>query len=85
MRVADHVVQKHKDDKTRQDAINRQIHDLQKFADKYKNTLNKDIKQDEIMPVKMLYVMYENEFYTDLEYVYYKIRKKLEWFKNKYG
>jgi hypothetical protein len=84
LRVADHSLPKRNNDKTNHDAEDRQLYDLQKFANKHKY-INKKLKQDDDMPVKMLYVKYENEFYTDLEYVYNKIRKKLEWFRHKYG
>ena len=84
LRVADHFLPKRETDRTNHDAEDRQLNDLQTFANKHKY-INKNLKPDDDMPVKMLYVKYENEFYTDLDYVYDKIRKKLEWFRHKYG
>ncbi len=81
MRVADHSLKAWEDDKTRQDAVNRQKANLQKYVNAHKE-LNP--KYDGDIPVDFIYIKYENEFYSDLDEVYDKIRHKLASFRKKH-
>ena len=83
MRVSDHKLPLWDDDKTEQDAKNRQKQNLQNYANANK-VLNKNYGKEDEFPVDYVYVKYENEFYTDLDDVYRKIRYKLARFKNKH-
>ena len=83
MRVSDHTLPLWDDDKTEQDAKNRQKQNLQNYANSHK-VLNKNYGNKDNFPVDFIYVKYENEFYNDLEDVYKKIRQKLAQFRNKH-
>ena len=83
MRVSDHILPLRDDDKTQQDAINRQIRNFQLYANDNK-WLNKNFGDSDEMPATCIYVKYENAFYTELEDLYSKIRKRLEVFANKH-
>ncbi len=83
IRVADHFLIKHDDDRTYQDAKNRQKRDLQNYANDFKFDLNKEMETDVDMPVDMLYVKYNNAWYFTLDDLYDKIRDKLNRFIHK--
>lgn len=83
MRVSDHDLPRWKTDKTGQDAKVRQLNDLKAFAHNNR-FINKNLKADEEIPVEYIYVKYENEYYSDIEEVYAKIRQKLREFQNKH-
>lgn len=82
MRVSDHKVPLWDCDRTEQDAKNRQLGYLKAFAHSLKD-FNKNIcGTDEEIPVDYLYIEYENEFYTEPDDVYKKIRRRLAEFRN---
>lgn len=83
MRVSDHNLPRWKNNKNEQDAINRQLNDLKAFAHDNK-FLNKNLNVEEEIPVEYIYVKYENKWYSNIEEVYDKVRKKLQDFKNKH-
>lgn len=83
MRVSDHKLPLRDGDKTQQDAINRQIRNFQQYANDYRE-LNKNLMDSEEITATCIYVKYENEFYTELEDLYSKIRRKLQAFASKH-
>lgn len=83
LRVADHELNLWNTDKSIQDAQNRQLNNLKGFAHDNR-WINTKLKDNEEIPVKQIYIKYENEFYTSEEDVYNKIKEKLKTFKNKH-
>lgn len=83
LRVSDHDLPQWEKDKGKQDAKDRQLHTYQGIVNDFK-WLNKNLKDDEEIPVEQIYIKYENEFYSEWQDVYDKIRKKLEAFTNKH-
>jgi len=83
MRVSDHDVPRWRSDESERDAKIRQLNKLKSFAHNYR-FMNKNLKTDEEIPVEYIYVKYENEYYSDIEEVYAKIRQKLRDFQNKH-
>lgn len=82
MRVSDHKLPKWNNE-TEQDAKDRQLNFLRNATRDY-YILNKHLDNSEIIPVDYIYVKYENEYYSDIEEVYAKIRQKLREFQNKH-
>lgn len=83
MRVSDHDVPRWRNDESEQDAKVRQLNKLKAFAHNNR-FINKNLKADEEIPVEYIYVKYENEYYSNIEEVYAKIRQKLRDFQNKH-
>ena len=83
MRVSDHDLPKWDNDRTSQDTKNRQLDYLSNFTKNY-YMLNKHLKNGDTIPVDYIYVKYENEFYSDLDDLYNKVKEKLQAFKNKH-
>ena len=83
LRVSDHELPQWKKDKNKQIAKDRQLHRSQVIAHNNR-WMNKNLKDDEEIPVEQIYIKYENEFYSEWQDVYDKIRKKLEAFANKH-
>lgn len=82
LRVSDHILPLWDSDKSIKDAEQRQLNKLKSFAHNNK-WLNKNLSDEEEIPVEQVYLKYENEFYTSEEDVYNKIRQKIETFTNK--
>ena len=83
MRVSDHNLSKWNDKETEQDAKNRQLNHLKNQTKDY-YILNKHLMDKDTIPVEYIYVKYENEWYSNVEEVYTKIRQKLRDFQNKH-
>lgn len=83
MRVSDHNLSKWNDNETEQDAKNRQLNHLKNQTKDY-YILNNHLTDKDTISVEYIYVKYENEWYSDVEEIYDKVRKKLQNFKNKH-
>lgn len=83
MRVSDHDLPKWIDKETEQDTKNRQLNYLKNQTSDY-YILNKHLTDKDTIPVEYIYVKYENEYYSNVEEVYDKVRKKLREFRNKH-
>lgn len=83
MRVSDHNLSKWNDKETEQDTKNRQLNHLKNQTKDY-YILNKHLTDKDTIPIEYIYVKYENEWYSNIEEVYAKIRQKLRDFQNKH-
>lgn len=83
MRVSDHNLSKWNDNETEQDVKNRQLNHLKNQTKSY-YILNKHLTDKDTIPVEYIYVKYENEWYSNIEEVYSKVKQKLSDFKNKH-
>ena len=83
MRVSDHNLPKWDDEETNQNAKDRQLNYIKNRTKDY-YILNKHLTDKDTIPVEYIYVKYENEWYSDTEEVYDKVRKKLQDFKYKH-
>lgn len=84
LRLSDHELPKWDNDKSKRDAKNRQLNFVKGYVHNNKELLNKNLKDDEEIPVDQIYIKYENEFYSTLDDVYQKVREKLQAFTNKH-
>lgn len=84
MRVSGHKLPLWPKDKSERDAIKRQMSNLQKYADENR-FVNKNLFDEEHIPVDYVYVRYENKYYTELDDLYSEIRRKLSRFKSKHS
>lgn len=85
LRVSDHDLPRWKDDKSNKEARKRMEQKLQDFADDNQELLNSDKPEDEAIETEMLFIRYENEFYSVYGDVFNKIRQKIKDFKRKRG
>lgn len=83
MRVSDHDLPKWGGENTDKEARNRMVHKLQEFANENKELLNESLSDDDFIDTLMLYVKYENEFYSTYGDMLNKIRQKIKDFKRK--
>lgn len=83
MRVSDHDLPKWNDSETKQDAKNKQLNYLKNRTKDY-YILNKNLTDKDTIPVEYIYVKYENEWYSDIDELYDKVRQTLSNFKNKH-
>lgn len=83
MRVSDHDLPKWNDRETKQDAKDKQLNYLKNRTKDY-YILNKNLTDKDTIPVEYIYVKYENEWYSDIDELYDKVRQTLSDFKNKH-
>lgn len=83
IRLSDHDLTAWKRDTKKQDAIKRQFNNLKDYA-KSNRFLNKHLDDNQEIPVKQVYITYENNDYTNWDEVYKQIDKKVEYFRHKH-
>lgn len=85
LRVSDHDLPRWKGEKTDKEARQRMELKLKDFAKENKSVLNPSLPEDEEIETDMIFIKYENEFYSVYGDVFNKIRQKIKDFKRKRG
>lgn len=85
LRVSDHDLRHWQGDKSDAEAKNRMRKKLQEYADDVKDVLNPNLSEDENIDTAMIFVKYENEFYSTYGDMLRKVKDKIRDFKRKYN
>lgn len=83
LRVSDHELRHWQGDASDRESKERMRKKIQEFADEYKSLLNDSLDDDEHIDTAMVFVKYENEFYSTYGDMLNKIRQKIKDFKRK--
>lgn len=82
--VSDHDLPRWTNDKSDKDARIRIENKLQEFADDNQELFNPNLPDDEVITTEMMFIKYENEFYSTYYDALNKIRQKVKDFKRKF-
>lgn len=83
LRVSDHDLPRWTNDKSDKDARIRMESKLQDFANENQELFNPTLPDDEVITTEMMFIKYENEFYSIYRDVFDKIKQKVKDFKRK--
>ena len=84
LRVSDHDLRHWQGDKSDTEAKFRMEKKLQEYANSVQDVLNPSLPDDENIDTAMIFVKYENEFYSTYGDMLRKVKDKIKEFKRKY-